>query len=37
MGVIDEDYLHKANDKSAVLGRKSSLNHGEVESVINNV
>ncbi len=34
MGVIDEDYLQKANDKSAVLGRKISLNHGEVESAI---
>ena len=34
MGVIDEDYLQKTNDKSAMLGRKLSLSHGEVESAI---
>ena len=34
MGVIDDEYLQKANDKTAVLGRKVSLNHDEVESAI---
>jgi hypothetical protein len=34
MGVIDEEYLQKANDTGAVLGRKFRLTEGEVESSI---
>jgi hypothetical protein len=34
MGVIDEEYLQKANDAGAVLGRKISLSQSEVESAI---
>jgi hypothetical protein len=34
MGVIDEDYLQKANDAGAVLGRKISLSPMEVETAI---
>jgi hypothetical protein len=34
MGVIDDEYLQKANDASAVLGRKICLTHTEVESAI---
>jgi hypothetical protein len=33
MGVTDADYLQKANDKSAVLGRNISLSQGEVEII----
>ena len=35
MGVIDEEYLQRANDTGAVLGRKVRLTEGEVESAIN--
>jgi hypothetical protein len=34
MGVIDEEYLQKANDTGAVLGRKVRLTEAEVESAI---
>jgi hypothetical protein len=34
MGVIDEDYLQKANDAGAVLGRRISLSSMEVETAI---
>lgn len=34
MGVIDEDYLQKANDPDAVLGRRIRLTEGEVQSAI---
>jgi hypothetical protein len=34
MGVIDEDYLQKANDPGAVLGRKIGVSHDEVNSAI---
>ena len=34
MGVIDEEYLQKANDTGAVLGRKVRLTEREVESAI---
>jgi hypothetical protein len=35
MGVIDEDYLQKANDPGAVAGRKIRVSHDEVNSAIN--
>jgi hypothetical protein len=34
MGVIDEDYLQKANDPGAVAGRKIRVSHDEVNSAI---
>jgi hypothetical protein len=34
MGVIDADYVQKANDAGAVLGRKIPVGHNEVESAI---
>src|SRR5580704_2669796 len=34
MGVIDEEYLQKANDPGAVLGRRVRLTEGEVQSAI---
>jgi hypothetical protein len=34
MGVIDDDYVQKANDASAVVGRRITLNHVEVEACI---
>lgn len=34
MGVIDKDYLQRANDSSAVLGRKINLRQSEVESTM---
>jgi hypothetical protein len=34
MGVIDEEYLQKANDPGAVAGRKIPLSHDEVNSAI---
>jgi hypothetical protein len=34
MGVIDEDYLQKANDPGAVAGRKIHVSHDEVNSAI---
>jgi hypothetical protein len=35
MGVVDEDYIKKANDSRAVLGRKISASHDEVVATIN--
>jgi hypothetical protein len=34
MGVIDDDYIQKANDASAVSGRKLALNRREVETYV---
>jgi hypothetical protein len=34
MGVIDEEYLQKANDPGAIAGRKIRVNHDEVTSAI---
>jgi hypothetical protein len=34
MGVIDEDYIQKANDSGAILGRRIALSQPEVESSI---
>jgi hypothetical protein len=34
MGVIDEDYLQKANDTGAILGRRIALSRAEVETSI---
>jgi hypothetical protein len=34
MGVIDEDYIQKANDSGAILGRRVALSQAEVESSI---
>jgi hypothetical protein len=34
MGVVDEEYLRKANDPKAVLGRKVRLSHDEVAAAI---
>lgn len=34
MGVIDEDYVQKANDPGAILGRRVALNQAEVEASI---
>ena len=34
MGVIDEDYLQKANDAGAILGRRIALSQVEVETSI---
>lgn len=34
MGVIDEEYLQKANDPGAVLGRRARLTESEVQSAI---
>jgi hypothetical protein len=34
MGVIDEEYLQKANDPGAVAGRKIHVSHDEVNSAI---
>jgi hypothetical protein len=34
MGVIDNDYIQKANDTGAILGRKIGLNQAEVETSI---
>jgi hypothetical protein len=34
MGVIDEDYVQKANDPEAILGRRVALNQAEVEASI---
>jgi len=31
MGVIDNDYIQKANDSGAILGRRVALSHAEVE------
>ena len=35
VGVVDEDYLKKANDPQAVLGRKIGVSHDEVIGAIN--
>ncbi len=35
MGVIDEDYVKKANDPGAILGHRVALNQAEVEASIN--
>lgn len=34
-GVVDEDYVKKANDFQAVLGRKIIISHDEVIATIN--
>jgi len=34
MGVIDAEYIQKANDSGAVAGRKIKVNHDEVTSAI---
>lgn len=34
MGVIDDDYIQKANDAGAILGRRIALSHAEVEASI---
>jgi len=34
MGVIDDDYIQKANDSGAILGRRVALSHAEVEGSI---
>ena len=34
MGVIDDDYIQKANDAGAILGRRIALNQAEVETSI---
>jgi hypothetical protein len=34
MGVIDEDYLQKADDPGAVAGRKIRVSHDEVNAAI---
>jgi len=34
MGVVDEDYLKKANDSQAVLGRKITVSRDEVIATI---
>ncbi len=35
MGVVDEDYIKKANDSQAVLGRKVGISRDEVIATIN--
>lgn len=34
MGVIDADYVQKANDSGAIVGRKVRVSHGEVKAAI---
>lgn len=35
MGVVDDDYMKKANDPGAVVGRKISVTSQEITVVIN--
>jgi hypothetical protein len=34
MGVVDEDYIRKANDPQAILGRKINVSRDEVTATI---
>jgi hypothetical protein len=34
MGVIDEEYVRKANDPRSIVGRKIQVSHAEVTSTI---